>query len=164
LENDAQPHKTGFFRMAASAAGILAAVALVVTNLTTLQAAWCQNIGTFCAQPPAKSDVVSVWSGGTARNDSDECKTHTALACAVIDPKRTPIIASAHFEGQRSGAVYIDGNQQAPKNPDPINTSNIGWFLTADNPPHQICATVYARTSACETKVQITGQLIVPLK
>lgn len=150
-------------------AATVAAVALFITNITTLRDAWCNSIGTFCPSPVkwAYSDEVYVFSGGTKDNKSDECKDHRTSACVRRDdPKQTLMPETAKFEAsERSGAVYIDGNTGTSPNPNPIGTSNIGWFLQPDKQaPDVVCATIYARTSACETKVDIRGKLAVQEK
>jgi hypothetical protein len=155
--------KKGILTVISYVAGGIAALALFITNVGVLHDAWCGNIGTFCSLPPssAKSDVVYVFSGGTKDNNSDECKAHQTPACVrPSGPNKQLQPDSARFDAsERSGAVYYDGK---PPKPDPIGTSNIGWFLQPGKvSPSEVCATVFARTSACETKVDIRGQLTV---
>jgi hypothetical protein len=159
----AEPAKTGILAALGGVAAIVAALALFITNIGTLREAWCSNIGTFCSSPPdwAKSDVVYVFSGGTTDNRSDVCKAHQAPACVrPSGPNKQLQPGISHFDvEERSGAVYLDGT---PASPDPIGTHNIGWFLQLDKASSdEVCATVFARTSACETKVDIRGQLVV---
>lgn len=157
-----EPSKKGVLATISYLTAGVAALALLVTNLETLHNAWCSNIGMFCAPVLdwAKSDVVYVFSGGTNRNDSDECKAHQTAACVrPSGPNEKLQLETARFEAsERSGAVYVDGN---PTNDNPIGTSNIGWFLKPGASPTEVCATVFARTSACETKVEIRGQLFL---
>jgi predicted acylesterase/phospholipase RssA len=126
--------------------------------------AWCRATETLCGssiQDPhsVESGLVYVESGGTRDNNSDECKDHKADVC--IDPSRADrklLPGKARFEvTERSGRAFVDGN---PANSDPVGTSNIGWYVdTTRNNPSEICAIVYARTSACETKVFLRGKL-----
>jgi hypothetical protein len=121
----------------------------------------CDSVGPFCPTAPVQvtSELVSVESGGTTDNRSDQCKDHSALVCVSPTQSAAKLITgTAKFViTERSGGVFIDGT---PINADPIGTSNIGWFLKADkNSPTQICATAYARTSACETRVYLRGRL-----
>jgi hypothetical protein len=124
------------------------------------------GVGTFCSPPPesidwAKSDVVYVSSGGTKDKSDDECNAHRAPACVRPSaPNKQLQPEMSDFEAsERSGAVYLDGEST---NSDPIGTSNVGWFLQTDKvSPDEVCATVFARTSTCETKVFIRGQLVV---
>jgi hypothetical protein len=166
-KTDGAPDMKKLFGYLAGLAGAVAVLALFITNVGTLHEAWCKNIGTFCSPPPesidwAKSDVVYVSSGGTEDNKSDdECNAHRAPACVRPSaPNKQLQPEMSDFEAsERSGAVYLDGE---PTNSDPIGTSNVGWFLQTDNvSPDEVCATVFARTSACETKVFIRGQLVV---
>jgi hypothetical protein len=106
------------------------------------------------------SEAIYLESGGRSDNRSDVCNTHQAEVCVAPSSGNSSIIpGSARFSvAERAGRVYVDGN---PANNNPIGTSNIGWFLSPDkNSPGKICATVYARTSACETKVFIKGKLV----
>ena len=157
--------KTRIVAATTSVAGFVAAVTLFVSNVGTLHDAWCKNIGTFCATAPeaeswAKSDPVSVTSGGTSRNDSDVCKDHRALTCIRPSGDKKLQVETARFDvTDRSGAIYLDGK---PTNNDPIGMNNIGWFLAPGrDTPREICVTVFARTSACETEVHLRGQLAV---
>jgi hypothetical protein len=159
----AEPPKKGILTALSYLAGAVAALALFISNIGTLREAWCNSIGTFCPSEPdwAKSDTVYVFSGGTKDNRSDECKDHRVSACTrPSGPNKQLQPEMSHFDAsERSGAVYLDGK---PTNPNPIGTSNIGWFLQPNNAsPDEVCATVFARTSACETKVFIRGQLVV---
>lgn len=157
-----EPPKKGILAALSYLAAAAAALALFITNVGTLRETWCRNIGTFCPPLPdwAKSDVVYVFSGGTKDNKSDECKDHAPACVRPNDPNKKLQPEMSHFDAsERSGAVYLDGK---PTNADPIGTSNIGWFLQPDKTsPDEVCATVFARTSACETKVYIRGQLVV---
>jgi len=151
--------------------GIIAVATLVVVGLIAaliggpglLRETWCKNIGTFCGDTPqeafVESGLVLVESGGTNDNKSDQCKDHRANVC--ISPSRSDrklVLERPRFEvGQMSGGVFVDGN---PTNSNPIGTSNIGWFVDDKrNDPSQICAIIYARTSACETRVFLSGKL-----
>ena len=139
--------------------GSIAAIGAIAKNLNDTKKFWCDNIGFFCQSEDkwVKSGSVHVESGGTKDNKSDQCKDHSTIACVVpTNNKGRLVIESAKFDvGERSGAGFIDGK---PINNDPIGTSNIGWFLV-ESSPDKICSKVYARTSACETKVYINGQL-----
>jgi hypothetical protein len=107
----------------------------------------------------ADSENVSLESGGTTDNNSDVCNTHQTQVCVRPNTAGGKLVpGSGKFKvGRRSGRVFVDGN---PANNNPIGTSNIGWFINPDdNSPDKICATVYARTSACETRVSIEGKL-----
>ncbi len=121
----------------------------------------CDSVGPFCPNSPEQvaSGNVDVESGGSTDNKSDVCKTHSTVVCVKPShPNATLVPGTAQFViSERSGGVFIDGK---PINADPIGTSNIGWFPQPDqNSPSQICVTAYARTSACETKVYLRGQL-----
>ncbi len=141
-------------------AAVVGACATLISGVSTLHDAWCNSIGVFCAKrTTVASDSVSVESDGTTDNRSDVCKEHQTDAC--LKPSRSGrklVIGTAKFDvAERSAGVFIDGN---PTNADPIGTSNIGWLIDKSrNGPEQICAVVYARTSACETKVFLKGQL-----
>lgn len=157
------PPKPGTYTLLGYLGGAVAALALFITNLETLHDAWCNNIGTFCSPEPnwAKSDIIYVSSGGTSNNRSDVCKDQKTIACARpsgSDKQLQPEIV--RFEViERSGAVYLDGK---PINTNPIGTNNIGWFMRSDRiSRNEVCATVFARTSACETRVFLRGQLAV---
>lgn len=121
----------------------------------------CDKTGPFCESVSStiSSSSVYVESGGTTDNRSDQCKDHSAPVCVkptIATMKLIPGTAKLVI-AERSGAVFIDGN---PQNSNPVATSNIGWYLRPDkNSPDEICAFLYARTSACETKVYIRGQL-----
>lgn len=160
------PKRGGSFTILGSIAGAVAALALFVTNLGTLRDAWCGNVGTFCVQPLewVQSEEVHLISGEAPSHvNSDKCGTHTALVCVKPTASgRKLVVETAKFQTkERSAGVYLDGNGGIPPNPDPVNTNNIGWFLEATRQSSdEICATVFARTSACETKVEIRGQLI----
>lgn len=154
-------------RLAVTAGSLLAAIgaaALLVSNLETLGNAWCKYVGVLCTPSSSAtsmvitSEEVFVSSGGTSRNDSDECKAHQTSACLhPTDSNMKLQSATAKFvPSERTGAVYVDGN---PTNNNPVGTSNIGWFLNPEATDMEVCATVYARTSACETQVDIRGRL-----
>jgi hypothetical protein len=83
-----------------------------------------------------------------------------ACLCSAKRPNKQLQPEMSDFEAsERSGAVYLD---RESTNSDPIGTSNVGWFLQTDKvSPDEVCATVFARTSVCETKVFIRGQLVV---
>ena len=58
-----------------------------------------------------------------------------------------------------STGLHFASESTTSPNQNPIGTSNIGWFLQPDkHTPDMVCATIYARTSACETKVDIRGK------
>jgi hypothetical protein len=145
-------------------AAVVGALAVLIVNVGQLRDAWCKNIGIFCGSSADKTTVVEsgtvdVESGGTTDNRSDKCKQHTADACvSPTQPSGQLIVGSAKFSVIiKSSGVFVDGN---PTNSDPVGTSNIGWFIdTNRNNKKQICAIVYARTSACETKVFLQGKL-----
>jgi hypothetical protein len=131
--SEGESSKKGPLALVGAIAATVAALALFITNLTTLRDAWCNSIGTFCASPVkwAYSDEVYVFSGGTKDNNSDECKDHETNACVRPDPKTTLMPDTARFEAsERSGAVYIDGNTGTSPNPNPIGTSNIDGFFS----------------------------------
>jgi hypothetical protein len=107
-----------------------------------------------------ESETIYLESGGTPNNNSDECKTHQTEVCVVPSSTNDHVIPGSVrlLVAERSGRFYVDGN---PTNDNPIGTSNIGWFVNPNtNSPTKICATMYARTSACETKVFIKGKLV----
>jgi hypothetical protein len=138
--------------------GAIAAAAAFIANAKTIKDAWCDTVGFQC-RFDVDSGPVYAESGGTTDNKSDVCKSHTALAC--VKPSRNGrrlVAGSERFDvSQRSEGVFIDGD---PKSNDPIGTSNVGWFVpNGSKSEDKICATVYARTSACETKVFIGGTL-----
>lgn len=145
-------------------AGIIGALALLITNVGSLRHAWCDNIGLFCG--PAQEEtagvdagMITVESGGADAPRSDNCKLHETESC--IRPTKTGrrlVVGSARFiVSERSGGVFLDGG---PVNANPTGTSNIGWYIKQDkNSPDQICANVFARTGACETKVYLKGHL-----
>ncbi len=120
----------------------------------------CDKSGLFCQAAPVgiESEVVTVSSGGTKDNKSDICKAHTTDLCLHPAPHNKLVVNTVHFVAkERSAGIYIDGNTTIT---DPIGTSNIGWFVKPDrNTPNEICATVYARASACETEVRLSGRL-----
>ncbi|MBW0002730.1 MAG: hypothetical protein JO216_04535 [Hyphomicrobiales bacterium] len=166
---DPPPAKNGLSTALAYIAAIVAALALFVTNIKTLQEAWCNYIGLYCPVVPQNvhGDEVHVESGGTTDNKSDVCKAHQTSTCVKSsDPTKKLSPATATFEvSDRSAGTYNDGNRGPAAVADPIGTSNIGWFLQPDKQsPDEVCATVYARTSACETKVFISGRLTVEQK
>jgi hypothetical protein len=92
---------------------------------------------------------------------------HRNRLSQFIPPERRPSVPNKRLQPdmsrldivERSSGVYLDGS---PTNADPVGTHNIGWFLQPGKASsEEVCATVFARTSACETKVHIRGQLIV---
>jgi hypothetical protein len=146
------------------AASIVVAITTLTGVFLTMRdwEAWCKNFGLYCSRvsDEVESRVVYVESGGTKDNKSDECKEHKTLACINPSNKdRALTRGAARFKTiDSAGAVFIDGN---PTNPDPIGTSNIGWFIDdTQNTSEKICAIVYARTSACETRVFLRGRLL----
>lgn len=139
-------------------AAVAGACATLISSIDSLRRAWCNNVGVFCSET-VTSGSVYVESGGTKDNKSDECKPHLTDAC--IKPSRSGrkvVVGTAKFNvAERSAGVFVDGNAT---NADPIGTSNIGWYIDKSRSgPAQICAIVYARTSACETKVYLRGSL-----
>jgi hypothetical protein len=134
----------------------IAALAVLIGNLETIHTAWCKYIGTGC-QYDVTSEHVTFRSGG---GNADLCGTSATPVCVHKSvPSRTLVEGSVHFAvSSRSKGVFIDGT---PVNKDPVGTSNIGWFIEPKNATaDQVCATVYARTSACETTVFIEGNLV----
>ena len=163
-EKPAVAKKSGIERYILLAVGVIGALTLLINSIGPLRDSWCKNIGVFCTTIPSiiytfGSGPVDIESGGTRDNNSDECKHHRTTACITPSaPNRRLMVGGAKFViSARSGGVFIDGN---PTTSDPIGTSNIGWFFDANNNnQNKICVIVYARTSACETKVFIKGEL-----
>jgi hypothetical protein len=141
-----------------AATGFIGTLALLVANLTSIRSAWCANVEFFCSLDVTSGDITEE-SGGTPRGDSDVCKTHSDLFCLRVSaPNHRFIVGSTKFHiTDRGGGVFVDGD---PKSERPEDTSNIGWYIhKPDETPEKICAQVYARTSACETRVFIKGHL-----
>lgn len=134
----------------------VAGAAAFLGNVDKISSLWCSYIGFVCTYN-LTSPTVSEASGGTSRNSSDICKEHKDELCINKSTRfRSIITSSVRFEiHDQSGGALLDGG--APGN-DPIGTHRIGWFIT-QNSTDKACAIVFARTSACETKVSITGQL-----
>jgi hypothetical protein len=138
------------------AIGALAGEAAIIANLDVLEKWWCGNFGYYCTFP-IESSAITVSSGG---GRADICDTHTSLVC--IRPSistRRLVKGKSRFEvSSRSGGVFIDGIPDEVHRRDPVGTSNIGWLHKSDT-PQEFCVTVYARTSACETIVSISGRV-----
>jgi hypothetical protein len=135
---------------------ILAGAAAVVANVDVLEKWWCENFGYYCSFSVV-SPSITVSSGG---GKADTCNTHTSSAC--IHPStsaRQLVKGKARFVvASQSAGVFIDGVPDNAHKNDPIGTSNIGWLHKSDT-PQEFCVTVYARTSACETTVSISGRV-----
>lgn len=139
----------------------IAGFAALTGNIDKINQFWCTYIGFICTYD-LSSPSVSESSGGTSRNDSDVCKTHQDEPCLRPSTRfRSIIPSSVKFEiSEQSGGALLDGG---PPGNDPIGTHRIGWFITRSS-NGEACATVFARTSACETKVSISGRLIAKEK
>lgn len=134
----------------------VASVAALAGNIEKISQLWCSHVGFVCTYD-LKSPFVSEASGGTSRNGSDVCKAHQDEVCLRPSTSfRSVIPSSVRFEiSQQSGGALLDGG---PSGNDPIGTHRIGWFITS-NSTSEACAIVFARTSACETTVSISGRL-----
>ena len=135
---------------------IIAGAAALATNLDTLRSWWCNHIGYFCSVALISASVLVDSGGGSA----DVCGTHTAVTCIHPSSPSRHLIPKAglfHVTSKSSG-VFIDGTPDPAQTQNPIGTSNIGWLHKTDN-PDAFCVTVYARTSACETRVFIQGSV-----
>lgn len=142
--------------------GLIAAVALVVTNLQTLRDAWCNSAAIFCSFK-VTSYPVSVSSGGTSGPyaKDDACKEHYADAC--VKPSTTwrkLDIGSGKFVATNSVGRYDDGlpldSPSLPKDRD--HRPLVGWYPKTES-ASEICVTAFSSTGACETKNSVEGKL-----
>lgn len=145
----------------ASIAALVAAVAAFTGNVDKIAGFWCSNIGFIC-EYELVSQLVSTQSGGTSRNDSDECKEHVEPVCVTASTRyRSISSASVKFAiATQSGGGLMDGG---PPGPNPVGTHRIGWYVK-EMSPEKACVDVFARTSACETRVSISGKLLASEK
>jgi hypothetical protein len=109
-----------------------------------------------------KSDPVYVESGGTTNNNSAQCDEQIATACVSTSDsgkRLNPRLAKLHVIA-RAGRVYLNGG---PVGNNPVGTHNIGWYLQPGKASSsEVCALVFARTSACIIKVYLRAELLVP--
>lgn len=109
---------------------------------------------------PKKSEVVPVDSNlaAVASGGVNPCGTQVAQVCVRPKSGGRLLPETAQFMIETYAGNVISEGGTEDKSP----VSNIGWWIPPNpTPEKQFCVRVYARTSACESEVSISGRLTV---